>query len=275
MDDGVLSTTMPHENRYHYDFLLGADGRLTVSELDKKLGVAIELLPAVVPHEDCGWAAELPKRLIELCSHWVSRPVEFNHRQAQFLLHVPPGPVCASAVSRCVKVPAHLQNCNWLLELLPDLNGTGKTVGQLADLLVVHQSEIQSVLSKIERVELIHTFTRCERVLNQPLRQDDNSNCALLLELPRFGLEFLLGRDGQLQSLQHTGYDLAMCQQLVWSPNGVRDEAESSTSLAYTLPSFTQYIILERQTSEHQPGSAARRVLIPAGPVVRGASTGQ
>jgi hypothetical protein len=102
----------------------------------------------------------------------------------------------------------------------------------------------------------------------------------LLFELPRFGLTFQL-QQGKLWSLDHAGWYLAPCQQLVNftpgdmssdSPSGDGDAAADSPSAAaaaasYTLLGFSQYLVLHKE----EPGSSitSSSVLMPAGLVTR------
>ncbi len=89
----------------------------------------------------------------------------------------------------------------------------------------------------------------------------------MLLELPRFGLEFVL-QGGRLLSCNYSGYRLRQRQMLVAehqpdgdgdcsSPDGSPACAGSSCSVHYTLPDFQQYLVLERMPGVEAQGARA------------------
>jgi hypothetical protein len=137
-------------------------------------------------------------------------------------------------------VPHHLQQKPWLSLI---------TSAEVKDQLVLTDSAVVDVLCKFEDRQYIHTYI--------------SGTCTtevLKFELPRYQLEFAL-QGGKLMSLNYRGYQLASNQQL-------------ASTEQYTLPNFTQYLVLERSLEAQQEvtvNMGQRRtdtlVLIPAGSV--------
>lgn len=74
-DDGVHRSVSPVKGRF-YEFFMTSDNQLVVVEVDQA-GQRLQLLD-VGDGAACGkWGAELPQRLRELYSHWLSRWVGF------------------------------------------------------------------------------------------------------------------------------------------------------------------------------------------------------
>ncbi len=101
----------------------------------------------------------------------------------------------------------------------------------------------------------------------QPVTQPA-SNATLVLELPRFNLEFeqILNPSGdsyELVANDYSGYSLASQQQLV------RYSQDGSQVDWYTLPDFTQYLVLTRRAGlgGHAAGTSDVVVLVPEGEV--------
>lgn len=206
----------------------------------------------------------------------VLRPIRFRERDSQFLLLLPKGAASSKAGSAadltCLRVPQHLQKRGWAQLLAPE----GRQ--GLTEQLVLHSSPVTAVLSQFESSCFIHTYIcgsggsggtsdGSSASDSDGSRGSDGSEPSaaaptMLFSLPRFGLEFEL-RYGSLWSRDFTGCRLRACQRLVEPP------ADSNSPAIYTLPDFSQCLVLERP---EQPGgsSAALQVLVPAGRVQRG-----
>ncbi|GAB4822814.1 hypothetical protein N2152v2_009860 [Parachlorella kessleri] len=264
--DGVHRSINP-VNGHFYEFAMSTSGELVVTELDERRR-RLELLD-VGADRQCGeWGTELPPRLKELHSHWLSR-----QHDVHFLLHWDTNGSTAEAVDLvCHRVPCELQSKSWR-KLLAE-RGTS-----LTDQLLLHQSPIINILSKFEREEFIHVYVRalagCENnssssggssAVHADSSTDElraTAEHTMIFSLPRFSLEFEL-RSGRLWSLEYNASFLHHCQQLVAGD-------------MYTLPGFSQYLVLQQhQAQQGQPGSppsapgsklGGLRVLIPAGQV--------
>lgn len=127
----------------------------------------------------------------------------------------------------CNRVPSHLRSTHWLTLLT-------KTSSEVTHELVLHESDIKKVLSKLERSDFIHTYIPTAAAASSP---------SLLFELPRYSLDFEL-QQGQLVSLDHRGYCLAQQQQLVTAGGG--PDSNTAAAVTYTLPGFHQYLLLQR-----------------------------
>jgi hypothetical protein len=70
--DGTMSTIKAHQGHF-YHFVLAGEDALVITEEERVSGSRLELLDAG-KDQSCGtWGNELPKRLRELHSHWLSR----------------------------------------------------------------------------------------------------------------------------------------------------------------------------------------------------------
>ncbi len=233
-----------------------------------------------------------------------------NFHRCQFLIRLleEPGRAARRSYS-CWRVPAHLQDLPWQ-QLL------GKRAWQLGEQLVVQtNSHIASVLAKLEEPRYIHCYSITTTLASSssgpagggpsisshvldlgcssPMStssSEGGSNMStgsaggelaggLLFELPRLGLEFEL-RQGVLASRQYSGFTLGRQQQLVWQPEAAGGSGAAAPHLHYTLPGFSQYLVLEKlqpaaaaaagaPTAQQQSrAAAATLVLVPAGAVL-------
>lgn len=192
----------------------------------------------------------------------VLRPIHFRDRQAHYLLHCPTAGSTGPAVSyTCLRVAEHLQRRSWLELLAPEARQA------LTDQLVLHSSAVTAVLAQFERSRFIHTYIRAGGGSSSAGAGSSGTAPpapAMLFSLPRFQLEFEL-RGGSLWSLDFTGWRLRPCQRLV------EQAATGEGPAVYTLPDFSQCLIMEQPAQGQQAGSAAAlQVLVPAGQVQRG-----
>ncbi|KAG2451920.1 hypothetical protein HYH02_003695 [Chlamydomonas schloesseri] len=308
--DMLLQTLRKVRGRL-YDFRLcaatpgQAHSQLVITEVDvERGGERLELLDAGADSSCRGWGEQLPVRLRELHSHWLSRrhgvlalrPRSFQEHDCAFLaqcllcsgspaststssgepvLRILGNTECAYDIRR---VPQHLQSRHWL-ELLPLVTAADREVwteaAALRERLVLpHGSRLlDSIFAKFEDARFISTFQNI-------------SSGEVSFELPRCGLEFgmqmqqqqqqQLGgghRAGssycQLLSRNYSGYRLRQVQQLVQDASSA--SGSNGAHVAYTLPEFGQYLVLERiPRPEVAPVGAQRAevlVLMPAGPV--------
>ncbi|MEW5310745.1 MAG: hypothetical protein WDW38_002512 [Sanguina aurantia] len=272
---GVLQTVKPVGGCY-YDFFLAAAGVLVVTEVDRLRGVELELLD-VGRDGLCGsWGAQLPVRLREMHSHWVcrSRQVillraqDFSSHDLHFLIKygaTAAGPISVSICTPmsgsssshyiCQKVTAHASSRHWT-EVLSHHSH------DLTHELVLHTSHTKTVLAKLEPSRYIHTYVpqSAAACSSQP---------AMLFELPRYNLQFQL-QDGQLRSLDYSGYQLSQRQQLL--SNTHTPVAGSVGQVMYTLPGFEEYLLLQRIPDSGVVVGSRRAdslVLAAVGPVQR------
>ena len=141
------------------------------------------------------------------------RPIVFDQRSAQFLLH------------------DHSGDNNWRCVQLPDNDNTF-TFGQLlrdhqSNHRLVQISEISQtlkVLSAFETLQFIHVLLKAD------------SDESLILEFPRYDLSFELDPLGKLQSRNYVGWHLAQCQSL-------RDE----------LIGYDKYLVLHQECDDNTP----------------------
>lgn len=142
----------------------------------------------------------------------------------------------------CLRLPPHLQTHHWA-ELLAKFEHTADITHEL----VLLRSHHTHILSKMESAQFIHTYI--------PRMADE---ACMLFELPRFGLEFEQ-REGQILSLDYSGYSLAQSQQLV----SKTEDSSDAGSVAYTLPNFQQYLVLQQlRRGEVVVGSGRAEVLV-------------
>jgi len=136
------------------------------------------------------WGNELPKKLKDSYSHWVSRKrnvVLFRRKEY------------------------HSRNCIYLHTMTAcercDVFERGKMSESIGlETLVIHDSPILSILERIEAREMIHSFL---------LPSDSYKKHTVVFELYRFGLKFALEPDsGVLKCLEIVGYQLAPIQHL-------------------------------------------------------------
>ncbi|GLC47557.1 hypothetical protein PLESTB_000000900 [Pleodorina starrii] len=303
--DGVMRSLRPVGGRM-YDFEVSADGqRLAIVESDPRDGTRLELLD-VGPDGSCGlWGAELPLLLRLLYSHWlcrergvlVLRPRDFQQHDVHYVIRcsaassssVPAAAANATTAVRrfeydCRRVPPHLRPQRWS-QLLSEAHRA-----DLPDRLVLLSGSTvkNKLLAKLEHPDFIHAYVSDGMVAatHGPAAAETNGPL-LLLELPRFGLEFELrptdgsgsgGGCGQVLSRDYAGYRLHRRQLLV---HGDADAGApvSFDAVQYTLPEFRQCLVLERVPGTGAVVGARREdvlVLLPAGGVVidRGSSSG-
>lgn len=199
----------------------------------------------------------------------ILRPPSFQQHAVHFVIECSDAaPGKASALS-CWRVPHHLRSAPWQ-QLLDQHHG------QLTERLVLPQQlPLIGVLSRLEAAACIHVFAPRNSDSSSGDSNSKGSSSSspawrLLFELSRFGLEFELQRDGLVASRDHSGFSLSSCQRLVWqAPAGSAADAVTAAAggTCYTLPGFTQYLLLERQ---EQPGSSSSSssapVVVPGGP---------
>jgi hypothetical protein len=190
---GAHQTSSPvHGRFYRFQLLPGATGagqpvggqaRLVVIELDPDHGVELELLECGAGGGGGGGggggvgglAAQLPPRLVELHSHWLSRerrtlvlrPPSFLERTCGFIARLPeqPGGGGAAAALDVRRVPPHLRARHWTA-LASDARGTGLWA-DLPDRLVLPsgggRAPVLSVLAKLEDAHFIHVHAPTAR----------------------------------------------------------------------------------------------------------------
>ncbi|GLC47559.1 hypothetical protein PLESTB_000001100 [Pleodorina starrii] len=307
--DGVMRSLRPVEGRM-YDFEVSADGqRLAIVENDPRDGTRLELLD-VGPDSSCGlWGAELPLSLRLLYSHWlcrergvlVLRPRDFQQHDVHYVIRcsassssVPAAAANATTTAvrscefDCRRVPPHLRPQRWS-QLLSEAHRA-----DLPDRLVLLSGSTvkDKLLAKIEHPDFIHAYVSDGMVTATHGPAAANTNGPLLLlELPRFGLEFEVrptdgsggggggGGCGQVLSRDYTGYRLHRRQLLVYGDAAAGAPPVSFDAVQYTLPEFRQCLVLERVPGTGAVVGARREdvlVLVPAGEVVmdRGSSSG-
>jgi hypothetical protein len=190
----------------------------------------------------------------------------------------------SSSQFTCWKVPRNLSSKGWpqlVNNHLADVSSSHLVLSADAAVDIV-----LPVLAKFEDQQYIHVYRPVgEAGLNKNQAAAANSSSSsnagasqLLFELPRYGLTFQL-QQGKLWSLDHAGWYLAPCQQLVnFTPDDMSSKASSDGSNAtaeapaaaassYTLLGLSQYLVLCKE----EPGSSvtSSSVLMPAGLVTR------
>jgi hypothetical protein len=214
----------------------------------------------------------------------ILRPPDFQDHSAKFIIRYNTAAAAAATAATgfgqhasytCWLVPHHLSSSlqHWW-QLL--------TQPQLQQQLVLMQpgSRVMHVLSKFELLQFVHVFAPAESGSSSSKVQAVRAGTCF--ELPRFGLEFELQQDGKLASKGLRGYELAEQQQLVSQHEAHRCEAAAAQQHAacnYTLPDFTQYLVLQRKCGDSSSSSSAvmlpgsgrssTLVLVPAAGVVR------
>lgn len=102
-------------------------------------------------------------------------------------------------------------------------------------------------------------------------------------DMPRFGLKFLLQQTGQVASEDFQNYVLSENQQLAShsssSAAAVAAAANKALTVQYTLPGFSQYLVLQHTPTTGSnsskapvPGGDSTLVLVPVGDVERTSS---
>lgn len=196
----------------------------------------------------------------------VLRPPKFQKHDVDYLIQCSPagGSGGGRQLYDCRRVPPHLRRVHWTTLLsghMPEL------AEQLVLLLGSHAKDV--LLARIEDPRYIHSYIAPpgSAAAGGSMPAAAAGARPVLLELPRFGLEFLV-QAGGLASLDYSGYRLRPRQQLV-------QEDERDGSVRYTLPGFTKYLVLERLPgSGPLPAGASRRadilMVLPQGLVVKG-----
>ncbi|KAG2441635.1 hypothetical protein HXX76_003254 [Chlamydomonas incerta] len=307
----VLQTQRKVRGRL-YDFRLCAaaagqqQAQLVITEVDAENGgEQLELLDTG-PDSSCrGWGEDLPVRLRQLHSHWLSRqrgvlvlrPRSFQEQDCVFLAKCLPGSGQGGTVTlpihtdtRCKynfrRVPLHLQSRHWL-QLLPLL----LSEGQLAAGAAAAQSALHDQLVLLRGSQILdRTLAKFEdRSLIQTFRSVSSGEVSF--ELPRCGLEFSMQQQaalaqqdpgGQLQPQAPGGHGVSYCQLLSRNYTGYRlrrvqqleercHAGGGAGTTTYTLPEFRQYLVLEHipRPSVSPVGTqrAELLVLMPAGAV--------
>ena len=288
---GALRTARPLAG-YFYEFLLPrSGGHLGVTEIrQKRPGERdsqedrLALLDGTAAQ---AWGADLPVRLRELHSHWLSRsavgeacflffrPRRVPGREVQFVAALEKSGGSGSAASsqqasstgqllaqlvrsgwmahaaRCMPVPRHLRSHDHVAAApeLAALAARGdKQTGQTGLTDTL-------VLWKQQPAEALAKF-EAAAVTHWFW---DAARRSYSVELPRFRLKFALRADGLLHSCDFSGYSLAPQQQL-----------------SDTLAGFSQYLVLEPglQLEQHPPWVAPVKLVVPSGPVARAAGSG-
>jgi hypothetical protein len=223
----------------------------------------------------------------------VLRPPSFQDHNPQFIIKFDTAAAAAAAagsaaaaagqqaVYSCSKIPHHPSTTSHWWQLL--------TQQQQQQLLVLMQpgSRIMHVLSKFEpQLQFIHAYVPSDSVACS------NSSSSTVhavpvgadFELPRFGLEFKLQLDGKLGAKD---YVLAEQQQLAYLSTQKQSNPAipwQHAACAYTLPEFSQYLVLESKRNSSSSsstssavlpgaGRSSMRLLIPAGDVCRSSSS--
>lgn len=314
--DSVLQTCRPvggtgagGPRMYDFSQQVDDNGRLQVviTEIDTQHKLRLQLLD---PGEGCGcrgWGETLPVRLRSMHSHWlcrergyiVVRPPHFQHREVDFLVSFTAPTATntnrASAMASttptyyCSRIPPHLRHLHW------SALATERTEDLAANVILIadRTSGVLKALAKFENPDFIHTCTpdSGDSAPNPQRTSKRNRRSTprppLIFDLARYGLQFQLQpQNGELHSLQYTGYRLRPQQQLVKeqlqqaSTDNAAGRVEGEYTLTepeveYTLPRFSRYLVLEKAGREagtlHGGGGqrADTLVLVPVGLVVR------
>ena len=214
LSDGTLQTVRPIHGCV-YSFQL-REAQLVVHERDAAPGQTLRLLDGA-PSGIADWGRDLPPRLRELHSHWLSadhsavllRGRPFHQRGVAFV-----AVRRADTEWECLHVPSHCRDMRWTELLMP-----GRQVDW--DRLVIPREPCVAgtVLAKFEPRQYHHfCMAPCGRVK---------------VALPRYALEFRLepaqeGAAFHFRSLNYVGYRLADVQ-----------------ALEDTLFGFQHYLVLE------------------------------
>ncbi len=192
------------------------------------------------------------------------RGVSFSSTDTHYIARVlNPGPSepNAAASLACQLVPSHLRSKPW-----SELLSNRAYQSQLTDTLTVHNSSLLKVFSKFEGPAYVHTYTRQREP--ETAAGPSHPRVTLVFELPRFSLEFeqVVKQDTgsyELVASDYSGYRLATQQQLVrYSPDGSQVEW-------YTLPEFSQYLVLTKRDGMQGTQDADVMLLMPRGQVKR------
>ena len=187
-----LETCQPSYGRF-YRFSKASS--LKIYELNETETETLELLDGINPT----WAVEMPIRLKQMHSHWllrdgpliVLRGISFKDRDISFLIKLQMIG-CSSGEVKCVRTHQKGEN---LLKLSRDL---GKM-----DTLVLCQSKVLEVISKIEPKQFIHA----------QISRKSNGSVGLKFVLPRYHLSFAL-HQGKIKCNEITGFELQSQQQI-------------------------------------------------------------
>lgn len=231
--DGVMATSTRIDGRF-YEFITDPELKsLSIRESGyDDMSQALELLDGTKEGLST-WGRDLPRRLREMHSHWLSskrnvivlRPVCFKERRVDFILYRCDKKVESESTTywSCYKVPGHVNETYQQIEL--------------------HGTERLKAIFKVENLKDSNVVTILGR-----MEKDRDSIYVMVkdgffsFELPRFALQFDVQSDGTLCCETFSGWRVSQEQQL----DG-------------TLPEFHSYIIIE--SGQH------RKVLMPAGSV--------
>ncbi|EFJ48301.1 hypothetical protein VOLCADRAFT_104794 [Volvox carteri f. nagariensis] len=232
----------------------------------------------------------------------VLRPLDFQKHDVHFIVRCTPAPVPASTplapaapdvavaaatspshacIYDCRRVPPHLRHRHWHSLL-------AKHRAELTDKLVLLAGAMvkDRILARFEDLKFIHAYLvdssdggdtpRGLGGSTGPLRPGApevlppkppiSPPRLLLLELPRYGLEFeVRPAEGQVLPRDYAGYRLRQRQLLVQAAEKPRTPYDA---VLYTLLEFQQYLVLERVPNVTGAVVGARRedelVLVPA-----------
>ncbi len=221
--NNVLETRMPIHGCI-YKFFFSPSGDLVIQEVrcieSRESDEVFELLDGTPDRIEI-WGNNLPSRLRALHSHWycrskrfiVLRPIVFDRRSAQFLIHDPTG----TNEWTCFQLPEdEISHVLSSAQLLRDCQSKDRFV-QISKI-----SPPLKMMSDFETTKFIHFLL--------PADSDES----LIVELPRYDLSFKLDDSGKLQSRNYVGWHLASCQSL-------RDE----------LLGFEKYLILQQDFDDN------------------------
>jgi len=214
-----------------YSFTLKSNGKLCIMETSED-GETLELLDGTAIGIE-KWAEEMPTRLKQMHSHWLSRRENmivlrgriFFEREVYFIL-------CLSLaedgiIGNCRVVPDHLKSST-RDEIPESLLSFPR--------LVLHDSALVDIFAKFEDRQFVHL-----------LISGSGSSALLDVSLPRYGLTFMY-RDGQFQCAEISGFALTKCQQLEG-----------------TLFGFEQYLVIHKGAA--QSGDSTTSILVVDGDI--------
>lgn len=212
-----------------YSFTVKNDGSLCVVETSQD-EERLELLDGTANGIE-RWAEELPTRLKQMHSHWLSRDTNvlllrgrtFFQREVYFILDLPSSK--DNIGGNCRLVPDHMKGDDWR-EMVQSSSAFAQ--------LVLHDSDLLRVLAKFEERQFVHF-----------LIFDDPSS--LRVSLPRYGLT-LVYHDRQFQCAEIHGFVLTNCQQLKGALFG-----------------FERYLVLQKDTVQSEEARATSILVADGG----------
>ena len=162
------------------------------------------------------WGGELPKKLKDTYSHWISRKRNIVFfRSKEF----------------CIRNCAYMHDMT-VCKRQNAFDQNNVFDGMVSHRLVIHDSPILAILERMETRDMIHTF----------LLPSDS----ILFELYRFGLSFSLESDSTVFCLEIVGYQLAPIQHLQGMFAGLQNylilEKSNDTTLKKVIVPFGNII---------------------------------